>query len=269
MVNLLVFLAICLCLSFPGLVRQTSATQTATAKQNVSKGSDVKESQSKAPPAQTAPTEEAAQPQAKAEASEGVFTENFEDGWDSRWHFTENVSVVSDPEGKGQVLSFQDPGFAEVGLDAKDLTVDFRIKPAKEAQEAPVVQVSLRVHGEPPQQSAYQVILHQKRSEIRREVNQQQRTLAAAHQGLTPDTWQKVSIKLVGGQIDVSVEDQPILSAKDTKTLPSGLIAFFCHGGGHGFLLDDVTVTPISGATGGSSSQGTSKTGQKPQSGKQ
>ena len=268
MLNLLFFMALSLCLTFPGLARQSAATQPTPNKQKATKSSDVKESQSKTSPAQTTPMEKAAQSQSKMAAAEGAFTETFEDGWDSSWHFTKNVSVVSDPEGKGYVLSIQDPGFADVGREFKDFTLDFRIKPAKEGQEAPVIQVSLRVKGEPPQQSSYQVILHQKRSEVRREVKQQQRTLAQAHQGLTPDTWQKVSIKLVGGQIDVSLEDQQILSANDTKNLPSGLIAFFCHGGGKGFLLDDITITPVSSEPSGKSSAATSTPTQKPSSSK-
>lgn len=167
-----------------------------------------------------------------------TFTETFEEGWDHRWFFTEKISVVADKDGKGHVLNFSGLGHAELIMEFQDFTLDYRLKPGKG-----VGFVSLRIRGEPPDTTNYGVVFEEKRILIQRHAQRQMRIIAMARTGVTPNKWHKVSIKLVGSQIDVSLDDKKVVSAKDSKPLPPGMIAFFVHQGAADWAIDDVKIT--------------------------
>jgi len=80
-----------------------------------------------------------------------------------------------------------------------------------------------------------------------------QQDLASAAGVLQPRQWYEVAIRAIGGQIDVAIDKQPVLSYQDSAPLTSGGCGLGVILGSGAVLYDDVVLTAL--ATVGSTSE--------------
>ncbi len=59
---------------------------------------------------------------------------------------------------------------------------------------------------------------------------------------LAGKAWTKLTITRNGGQFQVTIDDQPFITAQDANPLPGGGLAFGCHDA-TGVAFDDIVLS--------------------------
>jgi acetyl esterase/lipase len=162
-----------------------------------------------------------------------TMTENFETPPDPSWELLGPAVKVE--SGK---LTCSAPGHAAwLKTQMQNFTLTFAYQHGVGAGD-----VVLRGSGEPPQNQEYRVRLSDK-VQILRRVGKQEMPIASMQYQFTGGQTYTVTIKADGGQLQVEVDGQPVVTYSDPQPLPAGVMAFGCVEGS-GFAYDDITVSP-------------------------
>jgi type VI protein secretion system component Hcp len=166
-------------------------------------------------------------------------TENFDAGQPNNWEIHDGAKITQQ-RGMGNVLSFQEQGFAGWMVD---LSPKFTLQFQAMAQQENMFGVVFLGSGEPPNQSEYQLVHEDNQFHLLKMGNDRESGLGTGP-GLQPGTWATVRLQVNAGQISVSVNNQQIISATDQNPLQQGGLAFH----GFGVSIDNVSLSGAGGA---------------------
>ncbi len=178
---------------------------------------------------------------AAAQQTAGTMSENFDTGQLQGWELMGGASVIN--VGRGNALVVGNEGFGIwVAANVSNFTMQYSYLPPQEGTS----QVMFRMSGDPPNNSEYLLRHEGGQFMLVRHVGEQDQVLASQQVQFTRGQWQNVAISANGGQIQVSVGGQALLSANDPQPLNSGAVGFGLIFG-MGVAYDAITITPQGG----------------------
>ncbi len=175
-----------------------------------------------------------------------VLSENFE-GQTANWDFVEGAAVQQ--VGQGRALICSGPGHAFWRIE---VTPPFTLS-LRHLHGQGMAELVLAGSGEPPNVNEYRVHLGQGEIEMIRAFGGQAHRIGGAALnlaagGAATGQWHNLALSVSGGQVQVAVNGQNVLSAHDPNPAPSGFIAFGCIQGGQ-MGYDDIALAQGGGAT--------------------
>ncbi len=171
----------------------------------------------------------------------GTMSENFDAGQPQGWELMGGASVAN--AGRGGALVFTSEGAALwLAANVTNFSMQFGYLPPQEG----MAQVMFRMGGEPPNNGEYQLRFEGSQMSLFRMGNNQEQWLGSGQAKWTAGNWQTIVVTATGGNIQVAVGGQPVLTASDPQPRTAGFVGF-ASGFGNGAAFDNISITSSGG----------------------